>query len=82
MSYGKPRNHGCRISDAWTYEGMRTIILQNELLRVVILADKGSDIVVFRYKPRDLDFLLAMPGSIRNPQSGYQVGAHQGREMM
>jgi hypothetical protein len=48
----------------------------------VILADKGSDIVVFRYKPRDLDFLLAMPGSIRNPQSGYQVGAHGGREMM
>ncbi|PKO22415.1 MAG: DUF4432 domain-containing protein [Chloroflexi bacterium HGW-Chloroflexi-1] len=70
MAYGKPRNHGCRISDAWTYQGMRTIVLENELLRVVVLADKGSDIVEFRYKPRDLDFLFRAPGGIRNPNHG------------
>jgi hypothetical protein len=67
MSFGRPRNHGCRISDAWTYDGMRTLILENELLRVTVLLDKGTDVVEFRYKPRDLDFLLYMPGGIKNP---------------
>ena len=68
MSLGLPRNHGCRISDAWTLTGMRTLIFENELLRVVVLVDKGSDIVEFRYKPLDLDFLYFAPGGIRNPR--------------
>jgi hypothetical protein len=67
MPLSPARNHGCRISDAWTYKGMRTLVLENELLRVTVLLDKGSDIVEFRYKPRDLDFLLMQPGGIRNP---------------
>lgn len=67
MSLSLPRNHGCRLSDAWTYKGMRTLILENELLRIVVLVDKGSDIVEFRYKPQDLDFLYFSPGGIRNP---------------
>lgn len=67
MTLAMPRNHGCRISDAWTYKGMRTIILENELLRVTVLVDKGSDIVEFRYKAKDLDFLHFAPGGIRNP---------------
>ena len=67
MTFGTPRNHGCRISDEWTFAGMRTIVLENELLRIVILADKGSDIVEFRYKPLDLDFLYFAPGGIRSP---------------
>jgi len=70
MAYARPRNHGCRISDAWTYAGMRTLILENELLRVTLLLDKGSDIVEFRYKPLDLDVLLSMPGGLRNPMQG------------
>jgi hypothetical protein len=68
MTLGVPRNHGCRISDEWSLAGMRAIVLENELLRVVVLADKGSDIVEFRYKPLDLDFLFFAPGGIRNPQ--------------
>lgn len=66
-SYGRPRNHGCRISDSWMFDGLRTIVLENTLLRVVVLVDKGSDIVEFRYKPHDLDFLHLAPGGIRNP---------------
>jgi hypothetical protein len=68
MPFAAPRNHGCRISTDWTYKGMRTLILENELLRVTVLVDKGSDIVEFRYKPLDLDYLLFMPGGIRNPR--------------
>lgn len=67
MTLGLPRNHGCRISDEWTLKGMRTVILENELLRVVVLVDKGSDIIEFRYKPLDLDFLFSAPGGLRNP---------------
>ncbi|MFN8455181.1 MAG: DUF4432 family protein [Anaerolineae bacterium] len=67
MTLGLPRNHGCRISDAWKLEGMQTIILENELLRVVVLVDKGSDIIEFRYKPHDLDFLYSSPAGIHNP---------------
>ena len=48
MSLGQSRNHGCRISDEWTFKGMRTLILENRLLRVVILLDKGSDIIEFQ----------------------------------
>ena len=70
MSLGRPRNYGCRISDAWQVDGMRTVILENELLRVVVLVDKGTDIVEFRYKPRDLDYLLFMPNGLRNPKQG------------
>src|SRR5450759_4154774 len=70
MSLGRPRNHGCRVSDAWTVDGMRTLIIENELLRVTVLLDKGSDIVEFRYKPRDLDYLLYMPGGLKNPNRG------------
>jgi galactose mutarotase-like enzyme len=68
MSIGVTRHHGCRISDDWTLAGLRTVILENELLRVVVLIDKGSDMIEFRYKPRDLDFLLRLPGGVRHPQ--------------
>ena len=49
---------------------MQTLILENELLRVTVLVDKGSDIVEFRYKPLDLDFLFLAPAGIRNPNRG------------
>jgi galactose mutarotase-like enzyme len=67
MTFCPPRNHGCRISDEWTFKGMRTLILENELLRVTVLLDRGSDIVEFRYKPLDLDFLHFGPQGLRNP---------------
>jgi len=70
MTLALPRNHGCRISDGWKLKGLQTIILENELLRVTVLIDKGSDIVEFRYKPLDLDLLYFSPNGIRNPNRG------------
>lgn len=67
MGHGSWRNYGCRISDEWTYQGLQVLILENELLRVVVLLGKGSDIVEFRYKPRDMDFLFQAPTGIRSP---------------
>ena len=57
MHYQNERNYGCRVSDSWTYRGLKTVVLENELLRIVILADKGADIYQFVYKPLDVDFL-------------------------
>ena len=34
--------HGCRISDEWTLRGMRTAVLENELIRVTVLLDRGA----------------------------------------
>ena len=46
MHYRIERNYGCRISDSWTYRGHKTAIIENEILRVVVLIDKGADILV------------------------------------
>lgn len=62
----KYRNYGCRIIDDSTYKGYRNLILENEVLRVSILLDKGADIYEFRHKPTDTDFLWRSPNGLRN----------------
>lgn len=52
------RHSGCRVSDAFTYNGLRMILLENELFQVVVLPEKGAEIAALRYKPYDLDPLL------------------------
>jgi len=61
------RNYGCRISDEWELKGLKTIVMENEFLRITILADKGSDIYEFLYKPLDIDFMWRTPMGLRNP---------------
>ena len=68
MHYQSERNYGCRVSDAWTYRGLRTAILENELLRVVILVDKGADVDRLVHKPTDVDFLWRSPTGVRDPR--------------
>jgi hypothetical protein len=60
------RNWGARIRE-FTYHGMQLIVLENELLRIGVLAGKGADIVELTYKPRDLDFTWLAPGGVQNP---------------
>jgi hypothetical protein len=62
------RNWGARILEC-QYKGMRVVFLENELLRVGVLADKGTDIFEFNYKPRDMDFVWLSAGGVRNPTS-------------
>ena len=66
MFYSHERNYGCRITE-YIYRGLRTIILENELIRVTILADKGSDIIEFLHKPTDTDFLWRSPLGVKDP---------------
>lgn len=67
MHYQTVRNHGCRISDAWAYRGVKTVVLENELIKVVVLVDKGADIYQFVHKPTDTDFMWRSPWGVRNP---------------
>ena len=68
MHYQNERNYGCRVSDAWSFRGLKTAVLENELLRIVILVDKGADIYQFVHKPTDVDFLWRSPTGVRDPR--------------
>lgn len=58
---------GCRISDEWTYKGMKVLVIENSEIRVVVVPDKGSDIVSFRHQPTGTEFLWESPIGLRNP---------------
>ena len=64
--YTHERNFGCRISE-YTYRGLSTVTLENELLRVSLLAGKGADIFELNYKPLDVDFMWRSPWGVRDP---------------
>lgn len=66
----------CRLSDDWTYNGMKTVWVENDYLKVGILAGRGSDIFEFRYKPLDVDFMLRLSKGIRNPQQEFSQMRH------
>lgn len=57
----------CTISDDWSLKGMNVVWMENDYLRIGILAGRGSDIFEFRYKPKDVDFMLRLSKGILNP---------------
>lgn len=65
--YTHGRKTGCRVSLDYTYRGMRVAFLENDLLRVGVLVDKGADVFEFTYKPKDLDVLWQSPIPLRRP---------------
>lgn len=69
MHYGAEHTHGARVSDAWTYRGLKTVVLENEHLRAVILADKGADVASLVHKPTDTEFLFRTPWGVRDPRA-------------
>ena len=65
------RNFGCRLTKM-VLAGYRAVVLENEKLRVTVIADKGADIYEFLYKPRDVDDIPAVeigqpPMLVRTP---------------
>ena len=61
-----PKNK-CSISDDWNYKGMQVVYMENDFIRVGILAGRGSDIFEFTYKPRAVDFMCRLSKEIENP---------------
>lgn len=68
MLPAKYRHYGCRITDDILYKGMKALFLENEVLRVGILLDKGADIFQLIHKPTDTDFLWKSPQGLVNPK--------------
>lgn len=58
--YHHNRNYGCRYHEV-VYKGYKSLILENEKLRIMILIDKGADIIELLYKPKDIDFMWQSP---------------------
>lgn len=54
------RNSGCRWME-FSWNGLTSVIMENDVIRIEILADKGTDIVEFLYKPKDVDFMWRSP---------------------
>lgn len=61
------RNWGARAHEI-TWAGLRAVVLENELLRVTVLAGKGGDVAEFCHKPSDTDFVWLSPDGLRNPR--------------
>jgi len=61
--------NGVWITDRWQFDGLQAVIMENAHVRVVILPGKGADIIEFRHKASDTNYLLAQPGGLRNPQT-------------
>ncbi|MCX8081788.1 MAG: DUF4432 family protein [bacterium] len=59
-------NSGCRWMEC-LWNGITTVIMENDLIRLEILADKGTDIVEFLYKPLDIDFMWRSPIPLYKP---------------
>jgi hypothetical protein len=61
------RKTGCRVTLDYTFRDMRVAYLENDLIRVGILVDKGADVFELEYKPRALDVLWHSPIPLRKP---------------
>ena len=68
MHYQDERTSGCRVSDSWSYRGLKTVVMENERLRVIVLADKGADIYSFVDKQTDTEFMWRTPWGVRDPR--------------
>ncbi len=69
MHYGAEHTYGARADDSWTYRGLKTVVIENETLRAVVLADKGADVLSLVHKPSDTDFLWRSPWGVRDPRT-------------
>jgi len=63
------RNWGCRINDRIIWKGYHAVVLQNELLQIVILVDKGTEIIQFLYKPLDVDLMWRSFNGLRSAEN-------------
>src|SRR4030042_3978128 len=59
------RNYGCRYLEISIY-GYKSLILENEVLRITMIIDRGCEIVEFNYKKLDLDFAWRTPRGLRS----------------
>ena len=68
----------CKISHVQTDLGLNVLSLENDLLRITVLPDKGADIYEFIYKPKNLDYLWKFDHGLKAPGKGipYSSDSH------
>src|SRR5438046_6663010 len=64
VPYTRERNYACRITES-VFRELRCVTLENQVIRVSVVADKGADIYEFLHKPTDTEFLLRTPLGLR-----------------
>ncbi len=62
-------------------QGLETVVLENDRVRVGVLLDKGADVYEVYSKPDGLDVLFRTPQGIVNPASAASVASRQGSFM-
>jgi hypothetical protein len=67
VHYGVERSWGARVDDGWSYRGVAAVVIENELLRAVVLAGKGADLMSLVHKPSDTEYLWRSPWGVRDP---------------
>ncbi|MGE5605821.1 MAG: hypothetical protein ACM3YE_09035 [Bacteroidota bacterium] len=60
MLYTSERNFGCRFLEIEVFS-YRSLILENEKIRITLLLDKGTEIIEFNFKETDTDFIWRSP---------------------
>ncbi len=66
MDYCSERNSGCRVFE-YFHRNLRMFSMENEILKVTFILDKGADVYELIYKPTDTDFMWKAPRGIRDP---------------
>lgn len=61
----KARNYGARVTTRISIGYLPAVVLENELIRMTVLAGRGADVVEFLYKPKDLDFAWQTTTGVR-----------------
>lgn len=79
MHYGSERTYGARIDDGWKYRGVDAVVIENELLRAILLPGKGADVYSLVHKPTDTEFLWRSPWGVRNPATYVPGNADPGQ---
>lgn len=64
-------NSDVRVTTDYAYRGLDAVLLENSHLRVVVLAEKGGDVVSFRDKRTDVDVLWHAPHNWSAPADRY-----------
>lgn len=62
---------GCQITDEYERRGIETVFLENDELRIEVLAGKGGDVTELRDKQTDTNVLFESPHRWRAPTEGH-----------
>lgn len=77
----KPRNYGCRVTERVSLGYLSAIVIENEKLRITVLAGRGADVVEFLYKPKDMDFAWLTFTGVRGNATNPELPDHHGSFM-